>query len=186
VVDAKVARAVPAAERWSVGRPVMRIFQLLFVSFFTACAHAPTAVSSHPWAGVDLRSSLLLETITAPNTIAPGGEFTATFAVRNTSQGTLSLCSAGGVSMLLRSETPALVWPIVQHGITTDSACSGPVTIKANEFATFVEHGGVRRSWPEGESILVASFTAWCAGPVQCDEITLKSQARLRVSTAPN
>ena len=156
----------------------MRIVLLFFVSFFAACAHAPTAV--------DLRRSLLLEAITAPNTIAPGDEFTATFAVRNTSQGTLSLCSAGGVSMLLRSGTSALVWPIVQHGITTDTACSGPVTIKANEFATFVEHGGVRRGWPEGESVLVASFTVWCAGPVQCDEITLKSHTRLRVSASPD
>jgi hypothetical protein len=161
-----------------VGASNMHPKWLLVVSLLVAgCAHS---------IAIDLRRALALEMTTGPNTVIAGQELTATFRVRNVSQYRLKLCSAGGVSMLLRFNPASRIWPLEQHGITMDTACSGPITLRPDEAVTFVEHGVVRRDWPAGESVLLASYTVWCDGNVSCDTATIDSRMPLTVTATPN
>jgi hypothetical protein len=112
-----------------------------------------------------------------------GGDIEVPFTLENTSNRTLNLCSSGGVSMLLESADHAR-WPLIQHGITTDAECSGPITLRAGETRTFVERGTIRRDWPAGVSVLVGNLMWWCGKGLQCADRQFEVRRVVDVSSA--
>ena len=128
---------------------------------------------------VDLHDAVTLHGAVPEETIA-GGTIEAKFTLTNTSGAILELCSPGGVSMVLESPNHAR-WPLILHGITTDTACSGPITLQPREAMTFLERGVVRRDWPAGSSVLVGTLTLWCRHDVRCADHQLEVRNRIRV-----
>jgi hypothetical protein len=83
------------------------------------------------------------------------------FAVKNVSAVPLSLCSPSDVSTYLRPEQATAMWPIVIHGWTTDTACSGPFALAPGEEHVFVERGGVSRDLAEVAARLVGRISLY-------------------------
>jgi len=106
--------------------------------------------------------------------------------LRNLSDRPLQLCSVSGVSIMLKSESPSYVWPMRLHGITTDTACSGPISLPPFGETEFSESGVVRRDLPGTTTILVGRMSLWCRHDRDCLETTLETTTPLKVSQAPN
>ncbi|MEO8379782.1 MAG: hypothetical protein ABI779_08980 [Acidobacteriota bacterium] len=134
--------------------------------------------SSRP---LKLAGALELQAPQPPKSVIAGERLEVRYSLRNTTTESLQLCSAGGVSMVLRSVSGAR-WPMVLHGLTTDTDCSGPITLEPGEERIFVESGGVRRDWPLGEAAIVGYFTVWCARGRRCVEATLERPMRVVVA----
>lgn len=131
--------------------------------------------SSRP---LQLGSALELQAVEPPRSVTAGEQLELRYSLRNTTTESLRLCSANGVSMVLRSDSGAK-WPLILHGVTTDTDCSGPITLAPGEERIFVESGGVRRDWPPGEAEIVGYFTVWCARGRRCVETTLERAVRV-------
>jgi hypothetical protein len=130
---------------------------------------------------LELASALELQALQAPNSVTAGERLEFRYSLRNKTTERLNICSAGGVSMVLRSDAGAK-WPLILHGLTTDTDCSGPITLQAGEERIFVESGGVSRDWPPGDAEIVGYFTVWCARGRRCVETTLERPVRIVVS----
>ncbi len=135
--------------------------------------------SSRP---LELGSALELKALQPPSSVIAGEHLEVRYSLRNNTTESLELCSAGGVSMVLRSDSGAK-WPMFLHGLTTDTDCSGPITLGPGEERIFVESGGVRRDWPLGEAEIVGYFTVWCARGRRCVETTLERPIRVVVAS---
>ena len=144
----------------------------------TGCVHSSSA-------SLDLQSMLSLRVVEAPQTVVAGGTIEVTFAVRNESQRQLSLCSPSGVTMQLRSTSPDYVWPIIIHGMTTDTDCSGPFTLTPGEEKIFIERGVVRRDLPTNVAQLIGEISLSCrdtAAQRNCQDASLHAEQTVRVS----
>lgn len=147
------AGAQPAAyHRFATASRTLSI--VLAVIVVAACAYP------HP--AIDLETALTLRVVDAPVRVEAGQPIEVTFAVKNLSDVALSLCSPSGVTMQLRSEQPAYTWPIVIHGLTTDTSCSGPFNLAPGEEKAFVERGAIRRDLPEGSASLSGRISLSC------------------------
>lgn len=155
------------------------LLSLSVLLLFSSCSHFRPAP-------IVLHDRLLLETTVAPTVVEAGETIDATYTLRNTSDSPLDLCAPSGVSILLKSESPAYVWPMLLHGITTDVRCSGPIHLPPRRAATFKERGIVRRDLPESEPLLIGRLTVWCEGSQKCTEATLESSVRIKVLPAGN
>jgi hypothetical protein len=85
--------------------------------------------------------------------------------------------------MVLESEDHAR-WPLILHGITTDTECSGPITLHARESKAFVERGTIRRDWPVGASVLIGNLTLWCGKSLRCQDHQLEVRRTVQVRRA--
>jgi hypothetical protein len=150
----------------------MRKGRWLLLLIVSVCAHSGQVELSH---------ALSLETVSAPRSLVAGQSFAASFRIHNLTRKSLNLCSAGGVSMLLRSSSRT--WPLEQHGITTDTACSAPVKLRPGESTLFTERGVVPRNWSPGKSSFVGSFTAWLEGAAETSQLVSQSAV---IITPPN
>jgi hypothetical protein len=150
----------------------------LLVIVCGACRHAQPPI--------DLSQVLRLETASAPSEVRAGETIEATYKLLNLSSLPLELCSASGVSIMLKSESPAYLWPMLLHGLTTDVECSGPIHLGAGGTVTFMEHGAIRRDLPDSRPLLLGRFSAWCARGLSCRETTLESSVVLHVVPAPS
>jgi hypothetical protein len=130
---------------------------------------------------LQLGSALELQALEPPQSVTAGEQLELRYSLRNTTSESLRLCSANGVSMMLRSGSGAK-WPLILHGLTTDTDCSGPITLAPGEEKIFVESGGVRRDWPHGEAEIVGNFTVWCARGRRCEGTTLERSVRVVVT----
>ena len=157
-------------------RQTLMLRSLAVVLLFSSCSHLPAPIVLH--------DCLLLETTAAPTVVKAGDTIEATYTLRNTSDSPLDLCSPGGVSILLKSESPAYIWPMLLHGITTDVRCSGPIHLPPRGAATFTERGAVRRNLPESEPLLIGRLTVWCDASQTCTGATLESSVRIKVVPA--
>ena len=129
---------------------------------------------------VELETALQLNVLDPPQRVTAGQRVEVRYSLRNNTTESLKLCSAGGVSMVLRSESRAK-WPVILHGLTTDTECSGPISLGPGEERVFVESGGVSRDWPSGEAEIVGLITLWCARGQRCVEATLEQPVRVTV-----
>lgn len=86
--------------------------------------------------------------------------------------------------MVLESANGAK-WPLILHGITTDTECSGAITLHPGETRTFVEHGTIRRDWPVGTSALVGNLTYGAGNASGVRTIHLKFAAPYRSVAHP-
>lgn len=111
---------------------------------------------------VDLAKVLTLHVSAAPAVIVPGKQIEVTFAVHNSNNLRLPLCSPSGVTTYLQSESPAYVWPIIIHGFTTDTYCSGPFELLPGGEKLFVERGGVRNNLPASSPSLIGKISLSC------------------------
>jgi hypothetical protein len=165
-----------AAEAQTVSRlrHAMPPRHMLLLVVLTGCVHA----SVPP---VNLHEALRLELVAPPAVADAGSTIEVTYTLRNASDVPLRLCSAGGVSMVLKSEVPPYIWPMILHGITTDVECSGPISLSPNQIVTFREHGAIRRDLPPSEPVVSGKFSVWCAQGLSCTETTLETVFTLRV-----
>ena len=152
---------------------------LLLVVLSAACRHAPQP-------SIDLSQVLRLETTSAPSEVRAGETIEATYTLRSFSATPLDLCSASGVSIMLKSESPAYLWPMLLYGLTTDVECSGPIHLEAGGTARFSEHGQLRRNLPDSRPLLVGRLSVWCARALSCRETTLESSVTVHVLRAPS
>jgi hypothetical protein len=144
-----------------------------------ACAHRQPPI--------DLEAALTLRVVDAPDRFTAGRSAEVSFGVKNVSGVALSLCSPSGVTTHLRSEQPDYSWPIVIHGMTTDTYCSGPFVLAPGEEKVFVEQGGVSTGLPEGTARLVGRISLTCdrRERLRCTEVQLETHKVVQV-TAPN
>jgi hypothetical protein len=152
--------------------------------FFTVCLGACASRDS----SADLQKALSLHVVEAPAVVIPGREIEVRFAVQNLTDIALPLCSANGVSTYLQSAITADVWPIVIHGWTTDTYCSGPFQLAAGEHIIFVERGVIRRDLPAGPRLLVGKICLQCDPRTRsrCLEHSLMCVRRYRCSRRGN
>jgi hypothetical protein len=106
-----------------------------------------------------------MQALQVPRSLSAGERFEVRYSLRNNTPESLRVCSAGGVSMMLRSDSGAK-WPMMLHGITTDSACSGPITLQPGEARSSlspkrkneVSSCGLTRLFSPGDDPLVAEI----------------------------
>jgi hypothetical protein len=151
----------------------------LVVILYAACRHAPQQT-------IDLSQVLRLETTSSPSEVIAGETIEATYELHNFSERPLDLCSASGVSIMLKSESPPYLWPMLLHGLTTDVECSGPIHIERGGTIMFHERGTVRRDLPDSHPALLGRLTVWCARRLSCRETTLESSVMLHVVRMPS
>ena len=135
--------------------------------------------SSRP---LELRSALELQAVKPPDSVTAGERVELRYSLRNNSTESLTLCGTGGVSMVLRSSSGKR-WPLILHGLTTDTVCSSQIRLEPGEDRTFAESGGVPRDWPAGEAEIVGSVTLWCARGRRCVQTTLERPVRVFVAS---
>lgn len=152
---------------------------LAVLLLFSSCSHFRPAP-------IVLHDRLLLETTAAPTVVKAGDMIEATYTLRNTSDSPLDLCSPSGVSILLKSESPAYVWPMLLHGITTDVRCSGSIHLPPRGTATFKERGFAGGNLPESHPLLIGRLTVCCEDSQSCIDATLESSVRIKVLSAAN
>jgi hypothetical protein len=143
------------------------------------------AVSGCATRRVELGESLELDVRTVPASVLAGEAIEATYSLRNVSGQTLNLCSANGVSMILKSGESEKKWPLVLHGFTTDTACSGPITLRPGETKLFTERGTVRSDWPAGVATVIGSMRLWCGKGFTCRDHVLEASVVVDVHPAP-
>jgi hypothetical protein len=141
----------------------------------TACALRP----------IDLRQSLQLRVASAPTEVGAGEPMEVTFTLANVSDRELRLCSPNGVSIVLQSSGQP-PWPLLLHGMTTDTECSGPITLQPSGTHEFTEKGVIRRSWPEGAAELVGKISLWCRSSSRCADTQLETTHPLHIRAAAN
>jgi hypothetical protein len=132
---------------------------------------------------VELRDSVTLRGAVPEEAVA-GETIEAKFTLTNISSAKIELCSADGVSMMIESPSRGR-WPMILHGITTDTDCSGPNTLGPGEARTFLERGGIRRDWPAGPSVLVGTLTLWCRQVRRCAGRQLEVRSTIQVRPGP-
>jgi hypothetical protein len=148
---------------------------LLALVAAAACTHRP------PFR--NLEAALTLRVVDAPDQVEAGRQIEVRFGVRNLSGHALSLCSPGGVSMQLQSERLSYVWPIVIHGFTTDSHCSGPFALEPREEKVFVERGALRRDLAAGTASISGRISLYCdpRQRLRCTEVQLETHKIVQV-----
>ena len=134
----------------------------------------------------NLEVALTLRVVDAPDQIKAGHPIEVTFGVRNRSGVALSLCSPGGVTMHVRSEQPSYIWPIVVHGFTTDTYCSGPFALKPGEEKVFVERGATRRDLPAGSASLLGYISLYCDPRLRlrCTQVQLETHKVVQITSS--
>jgi hypothetical protein len=144
-----------------------------------------TASCAHRQPPIDLQAALTLRVVEAPDRVVAGLPIEVSFGVKNSSGVPLSLCSPGGVSMQLRSERPGDVWPIVLHGFTTDTHCSGPFELRPGEEKVFLERGAIRRGLPSGSWTMVGFLSLSCDPRMQptCRDVQLEVSKVIQCGT---
>ena len=154
-------------------------WSLIALPLLVACAHRNTPL--------DLAQVLTLQVSAAPAVIVPGKQIEVTFAVHNSGNVRLSLCSPSGVTTYLQSESPTYVWPIVIHGFTTDTYCSGPFELPPGGEKLFVERGGIRNNLPASSPSLIGKISLSCDPTKRppCAETQLQTSQKLKVQPAP-
>ena len=158
--------------------PVLRL-AIAVVLVLSACVHHRPVTN--------LATALTLGVSAAPPVVAAGRELEVEFTVHNSSNLQLSLCSPSGVTTYLQSQTPSYVWPIIIHGWTTDTYCSGPFTLAPGEDKVFRERGGVRRDLPSGPALLVGKISLHCdpRERLRCRDIQLETSRTVSVQAQP-
>jgi hypothetical protein len=159
----------------SAGRLLVTILAVMAAG---ACAHRQPPI--------DLDAALTLRVVDAPDRFTAGSTTEVSFGVKNVSGVALSLCSPSGVTTYLRSEQPDYTWPIVIHGMTTDTYCSGPFALAPGEEKVFVERGGISRGLPEGTARLVGRISLTCnrRERLRCTEAQLETDKLVQVTAA--
>jgi hypothetical protein len=132
---------------------------------------------------VELRDVVTLHGV-APEEAVAGDTIEVKFTLTNTSSEILDLCSPSGVSMWLESPSRTR-WLLILHGITTDTECSGPITLQPGEAKTFLERGTIRRNWPSGAAVLVGALTLWCREALRCADHQLEVRSAIQVRRGP-
>lgn len=149
---------------------------VLAVIAVAACAHRqPT---------INLEAALTLRVVEAPDQVEAGHPIDVSFGVKNLSDVVLSLCAPSGVTLQLRSAHPTYTWPIVIHGFTTDTYCSGPFDLAPGEEKVFVERGAIRRDLPEGSASLFGHISLYCAPRpgLRCTEAQLETHQPVQIT----
>jgi hypothetical protein len=126
---------------------------------------------------------LSLNIVDAPQTVVAASMFDVTFVVRNKTERQLFLCSPGGVTMQLRSSS--YVWPMVIHGMTTDTDCSGAFSLEPHGEKTFVEHGVLRNDLPTSTARIIGTIALYCrdtAAQRNCRDASLHTEQPVQVS----
>jgi hypothetical protein len=154
------------------------LFALLALTHAAGCAHRTPAV--------DLKNVLTLRLESASAVLLAGQQIDVRFAVHNSSNLSLELCSPSGVTTYLESESRYL-WPFIIHGWTTDTVCSGPFQLGPQQDKVFVERGGVRRGFPAGPSTLVGKISLSCdpRAHVVCEDVNLETRQSVQIQAEP-
>ena len=162
-----------------MARVVGQASLLIALPLLVACAHRDIPL--------DLAKALTLQVSAAPEVIVPGKQIEVTFIVHNSSNVRLSLCSPSGVTTYLQSESPAYVWPIIIHGFTTDTYCSGPFELPPGGERQFVERGAIRNNLPASSPSLIGKISLFCEPRKRpaCVETQLQTALKVEVQPAP-
>ena len=136
---------------------------------------------------MNLSTGLTLRVSSAPAMVEVGHELEVSFTVHNSSNLRLSLCSPNGVTTYLQSQTSSYAWPIIIHGWTTDTYCSGPFTLAPGEDKIFRERGGVRGDLPTGPAVIVGKLSLHCdpREQLRCQDTQLETHLAVAVQTHP-
>jgi len=159
-------------------RPVGAYIFAAGLPLLLSCAHRSVPL--------DLAKALTLEVLAAP-VIVPGKGIEVTFVTHNSTNGHLSLCSPGGLTTYVQSQSPAYIWAIGVHGFTTDTYCSGPFDLPPGGTKVFVERGGIGNDLPAGSPSLIGKISLYC-DPTKHDACTnaeLQTVESVTIRVAP-